>query len=66
MKYAPKIEDIAKNPGGKAKKAKGRTKSMKSSQTGDLGDDQILNEVEADEIIAEQQKKVQEEALKKQ
>ena len=66
MKYAPKIEDIAKNPGGKAKKAKGRTKSMKSSQTGDLGEDQILNEVEADEIIAEQQKKVQEEALKKQ
>jgi hypothetical protein len=39
---------------------------MKSSQTGDLGEDQILNEVEADEIIAEQQKKVQEEALKKQ
>jgi hypothetical protein len=40
MQFAPKIEDLAKNPGGKAKKnTKGRTKSMKSSQTGEVGDD---------------------------
>jgi len=66
MHFAPKIEDIAKNPGGKAKKSKGRTKSLKSSQTGEMGEEQILNEVEADEILAEQQRKEKEEALKKQ
>ncbi len=67
MQFAPKIEDIAKNPGSKAKKTnKGRTKSLKSSQTGEIADEQILNEVEADEILAEQQKKEKEEQLKQQ
>ena len=66
MQFAPKIEDIAKNPGGKNRKAKGRNKSIKSSQTGDMGEEVIQNEVEADEILAEQQRKAQEEAVKKQ